>query len=152
MKRLLLSLALLVSTFSAYSSQKEGEWVVGGKMNLYTGWDGTFGIGAYCRYGITDQLRVEPAAVFLCRTGCSVDLSADLQYAFPIEDSFEIFPLAGISVNDPGNFGVGLCVGGGMNFLTKLDWDFTANVKWMVETQKYIANPVVVSIGAHYKF
>ncbi len=150
MKRLLLSIALLLVAVSGYSAQREGEIVAGGRMSLYTRWDGTFGIGAYARYGITDQLRVEPSIMALCRRGMSIDISADFHYAFELDDKYELYPLVGISVNDPGEFGVGFNIGGGTNIVVTEDWDFSGGIKWMIDT--HARNPLIISIGAHYKF
>ncbi len=153
MKRLLLlPLLLILSTVSTYAEQKSGEWAAGAKISLYTRWDGTFGIGAFGRYGITDNLRIEPSIVAFCREGMSIDVSADLQYAIPVARHAELFPILGVSINDPIRWGVGLNLGGGVNIFSAGNWDFTGSVKWMIESQRYINNPVTASIGTYYRF
>lgn len=152
MRRILLSIALLFAISSAYSSQRQYDWVVGGKMSVYSRWDGTFGIGAYARYGITDQMRIEPSLLYLCRHGMSIDFNADFHYAFLVAERTELFPIVGLAINDPGKWGAGLNLGGGINLINTGAWDFTGSVKWTLQSQKYIKNPVVFSIGTNYKF
>ncbi len=152
MKRLLLSLSILFSVAALQASQRQYDWVAGAKMGVYSRWDGTFGIGAYARYGLTDHLRVEPSLLYLCRKGMSIDFNADIQYALIVSERAEIFPLVGLAVNDPGKWGVGLNLGGGVNIINTSAWDFTGSVKWVLQSQKGLNNPIVFSIGANYKF
>ncbi len=139
-------------TVSTASAQEQGEIKAGAKMAVYSGWNGTFGIGAYARYGLTDDLRLEPSLLYLCRKGMSVDFSIDAQYAFDISDSFEAYPAVGIALNDPAKFGLGINFGGGASYKLSDVVDIDFGVKWVLQTQSYISNPLVFSLGGSYKF
>ena len=81
--------AAIVALFAVttVSAQTPGNWAVGPKIGIYTnaGAEGAiFGIGATGFYSFTDNWRVAPSIVALCKTGCSVDISADVQYLFNI--------------------------------------------------------------------
>ncbi len=152
MKRILLSLILLSTTVVAHSAQRQYDWSTGARVAIYTRWQGTFAFGGFARYGLTDNLRVEPSLMILTKSGMSVDLSADVHYGVALTPRFEIYPLVGISINDPSKVGVGLNLGGGVNFTNIKRWELGANLKWMVESQKYVANPVVLAISGNYKF
>ena len=111
------------------------------------------------QYSITDNWRVAPSILALCKTGCSVDISADVQYLFNIAPDWHIYPLAGISANDIGDWSCGINLGGGADFSITRNWDVSAGFKWMIQTAKdYIPgfvkrkNPIVINIGATYRF
>ena len=136
MKKIFLTVIVALLAVTTVSAQYKGDWGVGPKIGVYTnaGADGAiFGIGAAGQYSITDNWRVAPSILALCKTGCSVDISADVQYLFNIAPDWHIYPLAGISANDIG--------------------------EWMIQTAKdYIPgfvkrkNPIVINIGATYRF
>ena len=104
MKKLLLLLAAVVCISTTASAQDKGDWAIMPRINIYTAWDAdtVFGIGAAARYNVLDQLRLEPALTLLCHDGCSIDLNCDVHYLFPVADRWNLYPLAGISVNDFG--------------------------------------------------
>ena len=116
-------------------------------------------VGAAGQYSITDNWRVAPSILALCKTGCSVDISADVQYLFNIAPDWHIYPLAGISANDIGDWSCGINLGGGADFSITRNWDVSAGFKWMIQTAKdYVPgfvkrrNPIVINIGATYRF
>ncbi len=152
MKRIILSFLLICATFSAHSAQLKYDWSAGAKLALYTRWNETVAVGGFARYGLTDNLRIEPSLMILTKSGMSVDLSVDLHYGCSLTNKLELYPLVGLSLNDPGTFGLGLNLGGGVNFINLQQWEFGANIKWMVESQKHISNPVVLGISGNYKF
>ena len=84
--------------------------------------------------------------------GCSVDINADVQYLFRVADAWSVYPLAGVSVNDIGGWSCGINVGGGADFSVAENWDITAGIKWMIQTAKFHPNPIIISVGATYKF
>ena len=138
MKKILLTAVIALFAVTAASAQDKGKWGIGPKIGIYTntGADGAiFGIGAAGRYSFTDKWRIEPAITALCEKGCSVDINADVHYLFSVAKFWDIYPLAGLSVKD----------------MTR-NWDLTAGVKWMIQTRKDWKNPIVISIGAVYKF
>ena len=103
MKKIFLTVIVVLLAVTTVSAQYKGDWGVGPKIGVYTnaGADGAiFGIGAAGQYSITDNWRVAPSILALCKTGCSVDISADVQYLFNIAPDWHIYPLAGISAND----------------------------------------------------
>ena len=150
MKKIFLTVIVVLLAVTTVSAQYKGDWGVGPKIGVYTnaGADGAiFGIGAAGQYSITDNWRVAPSILALCKTGCSVDISADVQYLFNIAPDWHIYPLAGISL------------GGGADFSITRNWDVSAGFKWMIQTAKdYVPgfvkrrNPIVINIGATYRF
>lgn len=155
MKKILFALAAIIATLATVnttSAQSLGDWNVGGRINIYSRWNGTVGIGAYGRYGFDNGLRVEPAVMFLCEKGMSVDISADLQYATEVASGLELYPLAGISLNDPGKFGLGINLGGGAEYYLSERLSTGLGLKWIIQTQKYVSNPLVISLSCGYKF
>ncbi len=144
--------ALIVASTSLVSAQNAGEWKVGGKLNIYSNWDGAIGIGAYGRYGLNSDFRLEPSFVILCKQGMSVDISADVQYPIQLSPEFELYPLAGLSLNDPGKFGLGVNLGTGLGYklTNKVSIDF--GLKWVIQTQDFTPNPLIFSFGSGYKF
>ena len=111
MKKIFLTVIVVLLAVTTVSAQYKGDWGVGPKIGVYTnaGADGAiFGIGAAGQYSITDNWRVAPSILALCKTDCSVDISADVQYLFNIAPDWHIYPLAGISANDIGDWSCGI--------------------------------------------
>lgn len=155
MKKFLLMAIAAIFAFSAASAQDKGNWAVGPKLGIYTntGFDGAvLGIGASGRYSFTDNWRIEPTLMAICEDDCSIDLNVNVHYLFNIADCWAVYPQAGISANDLGDWSCGFNFGAGTDFRLARHWDLTADFKWMVQTHKYWKNPIVISLGATYKF
>lgn len=155
LKKLALALIALVATtafITPTSAQEQGEWTGGVKFNIYSRWNGTAGVGVYARYGLSDALRVEPAVVLLCKKGMSFDISGDLQYPISLSNNLEVYPIAGLSFNDPYTWGLGINVGGGVGYELSNRINVNLGLKWIIQTQKYITNPILFSFGGGYKF
>ena len=43
-------------------------------------------------------------------------------------------------------------LGGGADFSVARNWDLSAGFKWMIQTAEYHKNPILINIGATYKF
>lgn len=139
MKKIFLTVIVALLAVTTVSAQYKGDWGVGPKIGVYTnaGADGAiFGIGAAGQYSITDNWRVAPSILALCKTGCSVDISADVQYLFNIAPDWHIYPQAGISANDIYDWSCGINLGGGADFSITRNWDVSAGFKWMIQTAK----------------
>ncbi len=157
MKRIIFAVAVIIATLSTFTSAQAqetetGKFELGGRVSFYSGWNGMAGIGAYGRYDLGRTFRIEPSIMILCEQGASMDLSVDLQCPFQISKEIELYPLAGVSLNDPGVFGVGINLGGGLGYDFNERWGADFGVKWMISTQDGYANPVVISFGCGYKF
>lgn len=155
MKKILLSVVIAWFAIGAAMAQDQGKWAVGPRMGIYThaGTEGAiFGIGAIGRYSISDKWRVEPGITALCEKGCSVDINADMQYLFRIARVWSIYPAVGLSANDIGDWSCGINIGAGTDFTLGRHWDVSAGFKWMIQTAEHHKNPLVITIGAAYKF
>ncbi len=152
MKKIILAMVVALFAMTTVSAQEVGNWAIGPKIGLYTNTGTIFSIGAIGRYSFTDNWRVEPAVAVLCKKGCSVDINADVQYLFKVADAWSVYPLAGISVNDIRGWSCGINLGGGADFSVADRWDITAGIKWMIQTAKHHSNPIIISLGATYKF
>lgn len=130
-----------------------GRWAVGPRMNIYTNaGDGIVGLGGFARYSFTDNWRIEPSLMALLHNGCSIDMSCDVQYVFHITGEWDLYPAVGITANDIGEWAAGLNIGGGFNYAVARDWDISAGLKWQPMFDDWRKNPVVISIGASYRF
>lgn len=155
MKKFLLSALIACFAVSVASAQEPGSWAVGPRLSFYThtGAEGAvLGVGAIGRYSMTRHWRIEPAITALCEKGCSIDVNADLQYQFHLLPVWSLYPAVGISANDFGSWSCGINLGAGTDFSIARHWDVTAGVKWMLQTADYHKNPLIVTIGATYKF
>ncbi|MBE6181958.1 MAG: porin family protein [Rikenellaceae bacterium] len=152
MKKIIFTMIVALFAMTTVSAQEVGNWAVGPKIGIYTNTSTIFSIGAIGRYSFTDNWRVEPGIAVLCKKGCSVDINADVQYLFQVADAWNVYPLAGVSVNDIGGWSCGINLGGGADFSVADRWDITAGIKWMIQTAKHHPNPIIISLGATYKF
>ena len=142
MKKMFFAAIVALFAVTTVSAQTPGNWAVGPKIGIYTnaGAEGAiFGIGATGFYSFTDNWRVAPSIVALCKTGCSVDISADVQYLFNIAPDWHIYPQAGLSANDLFGWSCGINLGGGADFSVARNWDLSAGFKWMIQTTDYAA-------------
>ena len=155
MKKIIFTAIVALFAVGAVSAQERGKWGVGPQIGIYTntGADGAiFGVGAQGRYSITDHWRIQPSITALCKKGCSVDIAGDAQYLFGLTKGWSIYPQAGLSVNDLGAWSLGVNLGAGTDFAVARNWDLSAGFKWMVQTRSGWKNPIVINIGATYKF
>ncbi len=155
MKKFLLTAIAALFVAGAVSAQERGRWALGPQVGIYTntGADGAvFGFGAVSRYAISDHWRVQPALTFLCKKDCSVDISGDMQYLFRVARFWSLYPQAGLSFNDLGDWSLGVDLGVGTDFIITKRWDISAGFKWMIQTRNNSKNPMIVNIGATYKF
>ena len=155
MKKCLLTAIAALLFAGAMSAQDRGKWGIGPQIGIYTntGADGAiFGVGAAGRYSFTKAWRIQPAVTFLCKKDCSVDISADMQYLFHVARFWAVYPQVGLSANDLGDWSCGIDIGAGTDFAIARHWDLSAGMKWMVQTHKYWRNPIIINVGATYKF
>lgn len=153
-KSFLLLLLLLTGTATAVAQHRGGAGI-GPRIGVYThaGGDGAiFGIGGSFRYSFTDNWRIEPAAVALCREGCSVDISCDVHYLLRMTDTWHLFPMAGIGANDLFGWSCGIDLGLGTDIALSRRWDLSGGLRWMIQTARWHRNPVVVQLGTVYRF
>ncbi len=155
-KKILLSVATLIAatlaTVNSANAQGAQEFVVGPKVSIYARWQGLAGVGAFARYGLTDNIRVEPAFVILCRKGAAVDISADVHYAFNLSDDFEIYPIAGLSFNKAYVASLGLNLGAGASYSISNRVSVHTDLKYMFESASRSRNPIIFSFGTGYRF
>ena len=155
MKKILLTAIIACFGFGVASAQDPGQWAVGPRLNIYTnaGAQGALlGIGAVGRYSFNEHWRVEPAITALCHRGCSFDFNADVHYRFDLTQEWAVYPAVGLSANDIGSWSCGINIGAGTDLVVTDRWDVTAGVKWMLQTADFHRNPIVVTVGAVYKF
>ncbi len=161
MKKFLLIVALIITSLTSISASEESSesreesrgWGIGGKINIYSGWNGAIGIGVYTRHNLGGSgFRLEPSLVIICEEGSSIDLTTDLQYPFNLSPSLELYPLVGLSLNDPGKLALGVNLGGGLGYRIsqKVTADF--GMKYMISTLKSYSNPMIFSIGCGFNF
>ena len=153
MKKILLTAIVALFAVTAASAQDKGTWALGRRMKIYTNTgDAVVGLGAFGRYSFTDNWRIEPSLTALLHSGCSIDISVDAQYVFHLGEGWSVYPTVGFTANDIGKWAAGLNIGGGFDFEVARNWDLSAGLKWQPMFDDWRKNPVVISIGAAYKF
>lgn len=99
MKKLFLIAALVVLSMGAYAQQ-------GSKSLVFKGGYQTeserFGIGAQGRYGLTDNIRIAPEAIFFFPKNhvTGLDINVDVHYVFNLQDGLSLYPLAGLGMGN----------------------------------------------------
>ena len=149
MKRLLL-LAIAALFAVTASAQEPGGWTLGPRLGIYTNTDTVMGVGAVARYRFDSNLRLEPSITALLHKYCTVDISCDAHYVFDM-GVVRLYPAAGITVNDIGNWAAGFNLGGGVDFDVANVVELTAALKWQAMIDER-SNPVVLMVGANFKF
>lgn len=132
-----------------------GHWAVGPQIGVYTNTDtdgAVFGVGAIGRYDFSNHWRIQPAIMALCEKDCSVDISGDVQYLFRVARWWTVYPMVGVGGNDFNGWSFGVDLGVGTDFAIARRWDLFADFKWIVQTKSDRKNPIVINIGAAYKF
>ena len=157
MKRVLLTAILACFALGVFgvSAQERGGFAVGPRVSFYThaGTGGAMvGVGAIGRYSLTRHWRLEPGVSALCERGCSIDANFDVHYLLHLLPVWTFYPAVGIGANDIGKWSFGVNLGAGTDFSLTRRWDLTAGVKWMLQSAEFHKNPLVITVGATYKF
>lgn len=153
MKKIFFAAIISLFAVTAASAQDGGGWAVGPRMNIYTNTgDTVVGLGAFGRYSFDGNWRIEPSLTALLHEGCSLDISCDAQYVFHVGGGWHLYPAAGLTINDIGRWAAGLNLGGGFDVEVAPSWDISAGLKWQPMFDDVRRNPVVISVGACYKF
>lgn len=155
MKKMFFAAIVALFAVTTVSAQTPGNWAVGPKIGVYTntGADGAiFGIGASGRYSFTDNWRMEPSIYVLTEKDSSVDINFDAHYVFQIADWWGVFPQVGIVANDIKDWAVGMSVGAGFDFNVAHRWNISAGLKYEPMFDSDRSNPLVVYVGAAYRF
>ena len=126
---------------------------MGPRVNFYTNTDdASVGIGAYYRYSFNSHWRIEPSIYVLTEKDSSVDINFDAHYVFQIADWWGVFPQVGIVANDIKDWAVGMSVGAGFDFNVAHRWNISAGLKYEPMFDSDRSNPLVVYVGAAYRF
>ena len=105
-------------SFTSVSAQEAGQWTIGPRANIYTntGDGAILGLGAFARYNLTDAWRLEPAITALFHSGCSVDINCDVHYMFELTRGWTLYPVAGLTISELGDWALGMNLGVGTDF------------------------------------
>lgn len=152
MKKIILVTLIALFTTISTSAQEKGGVAAIAAINIYASSTTIVGIGIGGRYGLTDVLRLESSIVALLKAGSSIDFNAEVQYLIPIQEGWDFYPLAGLSVNDIKMWSMGIKLGAGTDYSITENWGVFGGVKWMIQTAKYSKNPIVINAGVSYKF
>lgn len=102
MKKLILVIACAIMAVGSMSAQTaKGEKEILFKGGLVT--DPTnLVLGAEGRYGITENIRLAPSALFYIPKNSTMGLLVDVnaQYVFPIQEGLSLYPLAGLAMHN----------------------------------------------------
>lgn len=126
---------------------------VGPRINFYTNTgDASIGIGAYYRYSFNSHWRIEPSIYVLTEKNSSVDINFDAHYVFRIADWWGVYPQVGVVANDIDDWAVGMSVGAGFDFNIARRWNISPGIKYEPMFDSGRKNPLVVFVGAAYRF
>lgn len=126
---------------------------VGPRVNFYTNTgNASVGIGAYYRYSFDAHWRIEPSIYVLTEKDSSVDINFDAHYVFRIADWWGVFPQVGFVANDIKDWAVGMSVGVGFDFNIAHRWNISPGLKYEPMFKSGRDNPLVVYVGAAYRF
>ena len=82
----------------------------------------------------------------------SVDINFDAHYVFRIADWWGVYPQVGVVANDIKDWAFGMSVGGGFDFNVARRWNISAGLKYEPMFDSGRSNPLVVFVGAAYRF
>ena len=156
MKKVLLTIFAMTAMAITASAQKTGEWTISPKVNLYmhTGDDLVLGVGTGMRYGITDDFRIEPSAVFMLDSHSAIEFSCDLHYTITlVANAWKVYPLVGLVANNLDYvWSSGVNLGAGFDFVLSRAWDLSVQAKYQPMFSGWRKNPVALTLGANYRF
>ena len=154
MKRILLiAMAAIFACTASAQTRRTFRNSVGPRVNFYTNTnDAAVGIGAYYRYEFDSHWRIEPSIYILAEKDSSVDINFDAHYVFRIADWWGVYPQLGLVANDIEDWAFGMSVGGGFDFNVGHRWNVAAGLKYEPMFDSNRSNPLVVYVGAAYKF
>lgn len=96
MKKILLAVALLAGV-TTVSAQDKGKLAVGATLGLHT--EGSqLSIGAKARYGLAENIRLDGTLAYTLpqNNASAIEVSANAQYVFKLNEQLDFFPLAGL--------------------------------------------------------
>lgn len=97
MKKSILIAILAIFSIAAYSQSGSKSVIIKGDYKTEVK---QFGIGVGARYGITDNIRIAPDAVFMFPKDkvTGLDINVNAEYVFKLQDGLSVYPLAGINM------------------------------------------------------
>lgn len=101
MKKLLLTVAVIATTFGAFAQSEKGEKAVVGNIGVQSD-PGRFLIGVQGRYVIADHIRLAPDVMFIFPKDkvTGLDVNLNVHYLFDLEQNISVYPLAGIAMQN----------------------------------------------------
>ncbi len=160
MKKFLVMLVCMCA-FATASYAQQGQGMAG--INLLYGNDTNIGLGVKYRYGLTDNLRIEPHFNYFFKHDyfSMWDLGANFHYVFPVAETVGIYPLAGLAYSNGkahgSDFG-GEDVSDGkisINLGCGADFQMASNITLSIEAKYQIidnVNQLVVAAGVAFAF
>lgn len=139
-KLMMIACMMLLST--AMFAEKGDTWIGGGlSYGIHSDYK-NFGIGVKGQYEILDNFRADAQVDhFFLHEGVQIsDANVNLEYAFPVSDAINVYPLAGLAlVGHSGNsFGflnslkVGFNVGAGAELPVNDKWKIFLDAKYQI--------------------
>lgn len=97
MKKSILIAILAIFSIAAYSQSGSKSVIIKGDYKTEVK---QFGIGVGARYGITDNIRIAPDAVFMFPKNhtTGLDINVNGEYVFPLQGGLSVYPLAGLNM------------------------------------------------------
>lgn len=125
MKKLLLAVAFVASTFGAFAQSEKGEKSLIGNIGVQSN-PGRFLIGAQGRYVIADHIRLAPEASFIFPKNkvTGLDVNMNVHYVFDVDQNASVYPLAGIAMQNARYSGGEEFFGGKTKSRGFTDWGF----------------------------
>ena len=163
--RVFFCLIMVFAMSLSYVSAQQGDMSAGGHLTFGSGDEySNIGIGAKFRYNVTDPMRLEGSFTYFFKKDFMSmwDISANIQWLFPVSYQFAVYPLAGFSIMgmklDLGDWGSGSDNGFGLNFGGGADFNLndqialTFELKYRVGLGDFDLNRLGISAGVAFKF
>ncbi len=156
MKRIITAVVAMMALVATAKGQDVREWSIAPKVNMYanTGHNFVVGVGIGMRYSITQAIRIEPSLIYMLDNRSTAEVAIDAHYIFFFGEGCRVYPIAGFTANNIGwgNWSSGVNIGGGADYAINDTWDVSAAVKWQPMFGIARRNPMLISLGASYKF
>lgn len=157
-KRMVLVMSMALVTIFAYGQEK-GDMAVGGNIMYELGDYNNLGLTGKFQWNVTDALRLEPSASYYFEKNYynMWDINANLHYIFKITDTFNLYPLGGISIvgmsiseADYSDTQLGLNIGGGLEY--KLTQSLSLGAELRYQGLGDWEDRITIGFGLTYRF
>lgn len=146
--RTFIGLCLMFVSLSAFAQKGEKSMGVNVGYGTADGFN-AFRLGAEFNWNATDHIRLSPSFDCYFTSNTSYVVSADVHYLFPIQDTWRVYPLVGVTYTHFGSNEFGGNVGAGVEYPLCSSFYVSAEGKYQL-TKDF--QQFALAAGIAYKF